>query len=138
MIILDTNVLAELMKQVPDGKVLTWVTAQSAGDLYTTSVAEAEILHGVLSLPSGRRRKALEAAVAGIFEEVFSGRILPFGSEAALAYAQIAVERRKAGRPISAFDAQIAAIARSVGAALATRNTTDFERCGIKIINPWL
>ncbi len=138
MIILDTNVLSELMKQAPDGKVLAWVTAQSAGDLYTTCVAEAEILHGVLSLPSARRRKALEAAVAGIFEEVFSGRILPFGSEAALAYAQIAVERRKAGRPISACDAQIAAIARSVGAALATRNTTDFERCGIKIINPWL
>jgi len=63
--------------------------------------------------------------------------ILGFGSDAALAYARIASERRRAGRPISHFDAQIAAIAQSVGAAIATRNVADFEACGVTVLDPW-
>lgn len=72
-----------------------------------------------------------------MFNEDFAGRILPFGSDAARAYARIAADRRRAGRPISHFDAQIAAIARCAGATIATRNVTDYEGCGVKIINPW-
>lgn len=68
-----------------------------------------------------------------MFEEDFSGRVLPFGSDAAPDYA--AVERRKAGRPIS--HAQIAAIARLNNAAIATRNGADFDGCGAKVIDPW-
>jgi predicted nucleic acid-binding protein len=69
--------------------------------------------------------------------ENFGGRILPFDSPAAVAFAEIAATRRQAGRPISQADAQIAAIARSRGAALATRNVPDFEGCGVEIVNPW-
>jgi hypothetical protein len=72
-----------------------------------------------------------------MFEEEFAGRILPFGSDAAHPYARIAAERRRAGRPISHFDAQIAAIAHAAGAAVASRNVADFDGCGLAVINPW-
>jgi hypothetical protein len=137
MIILDTNVLSELMKPAPGESVVRWMSAQAATSLYTTSITQAEILHGVMLLPSGRRRNAVKTAAEAMFKEDFAGRILPFGSDAADPYADIAVERRRAGRPISHFDAQIAAIARSAGAGIATRNVADFDDCGVKVINPW-
>lgn len=137
MIVLDTNVLSELMKPAPAASVARWMAEQPATSLYTTSVTQAEILHGILLLPAGKRRNALEAAAQSMFSEDFGGRILAFGADAARPYAQIAVERRRAGRPISHFDAQIAAIARSAGAALATRNVADYEGCGVKVLNPW-
>jgi predicted nucleic acid-binding protein len=137
MILLDTNVLSELMKPAPAEGVMRWMAAQPATSLYTTSITQAEILHGVMLLPPGRRRNAIEAAAETMFSEDFGGRILPFGSDAAHPYARIATERRRAGRPISHFDAQIAAIARSAGAAIATRNVTDYYDCGVKVINPW-
>ncbi|MBI2754210.1 MAG: type II toxin-antitoxin system VapC family toxin [Betaproteobacteria bacterium] len=137
MIILDTNVVSELMKAAPDERVRAWVAAQPATSLYTTSITQAEILHGIALLPSGRRRRALETAAEAMFRDDFGGRVLPFGSDAAQPYARIAADRRRAGRPISQFDAQIAAIARSAGAAIATRNTDDYEGCGVKLIDPW-
>ena len=88
-------------------------------------------------LPAGRRRNAVEAAAEAMFKEEFAGRVLPFGSDAARLYARIAAERRRAGRPISHFDAQIAAITRATGAAVATRNVADYAGCGVKVINPW-
>lgn len=137
MIILDTNVLSELMKAAPAGGVVAWVAAQPGAGLYTTSVTQAEILHGLMLLPKGRRRVALEAAATAMFAEDFRGRILGFGSDAAPAYARIASERRRAGRPISQLDAQIAAIAATAGATIATRNVADFEGCGVALVDPW-
>ncbi len=137
MIILDTNVVSELMKPAPSASVVGWIALQPALSLYTTSITEAEVLHGVMLLPAGKRRHGLQAAAEAMFGEDFARRVLPFGSDAARAYATIAAGRRRAGRPISHFDAQIAAIARSTRAALATRNTADFEACGITLFNPW-
>lgn len=137
MILLDTNVLSELMRPAPADVVVEWVAAQPSAALYTTSITKAEILHGILLLPAGKRRSAFEAAARSMFDAEFSGRVLPFGGDSASAYASIAAARRKSGRPISHFDAQIAAIARSNGASIATRNVADFEGCGIKIIDPW-
>ena len=137
MIVLDTNVVSELMKPVPDEAVRGWVVAQPAPSLYTTSITQAEILHGIALLPSGKRRDALEAAADAMFRDDFGSRILPFGSDAARPYARIAADRRRAGRPISQFDAQIAAIARSMGAAIATRDAAGYEDCGVQVINPW-
>lgn len=137
MIVLDTNVVSELMKSAPADAVARWVADQLATTLYTTSITQAEILHGIMLLPAGRRRGALEAAAEAMFDEDFGGRVLPFGGEAARAYAQIAAQRRRSGRPISHFDAQIAAIARSARAPVATRNVSDYEGCGIKVLNPW-
>lgn len=137
MIVLDTNVVSELMRAAPDEKVRGWVASQPATSLYTTSITQAEILHGIALLPSGKRRDALAAAADAMFRDDFAGRILPFGSDAARPYARIAADRRRSGRPISQFDAQIAAIAQSAGAAIATRNTSDYEGCGVKLANPW-
>ena len=84
-----------------------------------------------------KRRSAFAAEIENLLREDFRGRILPFDSSAAVAFAEIAAERRQAGRPISQADAQIAAIARSRGSALATRNVPNFGGCGVEIINPW-
>lgn len=137
MIVLDTNVLTEPMRPEPSPRVMRWLGAQSATELFTTSVTVAEVLHGIRLLAPGRRRSSLEAQAEALFTQDLAGRVLPFGLEAARAYAALAAERRRAGRPISAFDAQIGAIARSVGATLATRNAADFEGCGVTIVNPW-
>jgi hypothetical protein len=137
VILLDTNVLSELMRRAPSSRVVSWVAAQPARSLYVTSITQAEILHGVALLPQGRRRSSIESAALAMFEVDFAGRVLPFAGDAAAPYARIAAERRRAGRPISHFDAQIAAIARVSGAALETRNVEDFERCGIELVNPW-
>ncbi len=137
MIVLDTNVLSELMKASPSTNVLDWTASQPALSLFTTTITQAEILYGVRLLPTGRRREALADAVAGMFDEDFSGRVLSFDGPAAHAYAVIATERKQAGRPIAQFDAQIAAIARTRGAAIATRNISDFEACGVDIVDPW-
>lgn len=137
MILLDTNVLSELMKAKPNESVLSWLATQSAASLGTTSITMAEILHGIMLLPAGKKRNAIELAAAAMFEEDFSARVLAFDSDVAPLYATIAVERRKAGRPISHFDAQVAAIARLNNAAIATRNVADFEGCGVKVIDPW-
>lgn len=137
MIVLDTNVLSELMRAAPAANVKKWVAAQPATSLFITAITQAEILYGISLLPKGRRRTAIEAAAKAMFEEDFDARILPFGGDAAVAYAEITTVRRRMGRPISNFDAQIAAIARSTGAAVATRNTADFDDCGVELIDPW-
>ena len=138
MIVLDTNVLSESLKPSPSASVLRWFAAQESSQLFTTSITQAEILSGLEIMPLGKRRAALTNAIEKIFDEALSGRILPFDQEAAHAFVQIVVARRSTGRPISQFDAMIAAIARSRGAAIATRDVRYFQRCGVDLINPWL
>ena len=138
MIILDTNVVSELMKPVSDAAVERWTALQPAESLYVTSITRAEIFLGILLLPKGKRRVQLEEAAEGLFAEDFGARVLSFGGEAARRYAEIAAARRRAGRPISHFDAQIAAIAGVHDATLSTRNIDDFKGCGVKLLNPWL
>lgn len=137
MILLDTNVLSELMRPAPAPAVETWVSAQPAAGIFISAITEAELRYGLALLPDGQRRRRLLVQAQAMLAEDFAGRILPFDSAAAEAYAPIAAARRLAGRPISQADAQIAAIAASRGAALATRNVTDFTDCGITILDPW-
>lgn len=135
--VLDTNVLSELLRDRPSPAVLAWFAAQAPDSLSVSAVTQAEMMLGARLLPKGKRRSALERALSAMFDEDFSGRVLPFDSRAVAAYVDILAERRLLGRPISQFDAQIAAITRSQGAALATRKTADFEHCGIALIDPW-
>ena len=137
MLLLDTNVVSELMRATPEAKVLAWVDEQRASSLFLSAISQAEVLYGIALLPEGRRKQGIAEAADLAFTRYFFGRILPFDSAAAGAYAAIALERRAIGRPIAQIDAQIAAIARSRGATLATRNTGDFEDCGIDVIDPW-
>ena len=101
------------MKSAPAEAVVGWTAAQPVSSLCTTSITQAEIFYGILLLPSGKRRRAIEAAAQAMFSEEFEGLVLAFGSELALLYARIAADRRRAGRSIAGFDAQIAAIART-------------------------
>jgi toxin FitB len=137
MLILDTNVISETMQAAPSPRVSEWLAQQQSAELFTTTISMAEILYGIELLATGKRRTALLAGAYRMFGKVLFGRILPFDEEAARAFAQIAAERRTRGRPIAEFDAQIAAIARSRRAILATRNTADFEGCGVHLVNPW-
>ena len=137
MIVLDTNVLSEAMKTAPAPAVASWMVRQNAGELFTTTVSEAEILLGIAILPDGRRKQTLYEAARRVLG-LFSSRILSFDGAAAQVYARIVAERRRMGRPIGSFDAQmIAAIARSQGMALATRNVPDFAGIDVILIDPW-
>ncbi|MCL7465963.1 MULTISPECIES: type II toxin-antitoxin system VapC family toxin [Paracoccaceae] len=137
MIILDTNVISELLRPAPEPKVEHWLSAQDGLNVYLTSISEAELRYGLAIMGNGKRRAALVDAVDRILREDLAGRILPFDSDAAQSYATIAAARRAAGRPIAQADCQIASIAHTRGATVATRNTPDFEGCEIDLINPW-
>lgn len=137
MIVLDTNVISELMRREPDERVMAWIGEQPIAGVFTTTLTQAEIFYGLALLPEGRRRDDLLAAARPMFEVDLAGRVLPFDTDAVQAYPDIAAGRRKSGQPISQIDAQIAAIVRSRGAGLATRNVADFVDCGIMVVNPW-
>lgn len=137
MIVLDTNVLSEVMRPVPDAGVLAWLAVQPRLSLFTSTITRGELLYGVFLLPEGRRKEGLLHVLQDIFEEDLAGQILSFDSASADAFAEIAIARREAGRPISQNDAMIAAVARSRGASLATRNIRDFVGCGVHLIDPW-
>lgn len=138
MVILDTNVLSESLKPAPSPSVAAWFQATSRSSIYTTSITMAEVLYGVELLPNGARKRALAAAALNIFEVEMTGRILDFTEDAARAYAGLMARTRAHGRPMSSMDAMIASIALSRRAALATRNTRDFEACGLRLLNPFL
>ena len=135
--LLDTNVLSELLRPRPNGAVLAWFAQQPVNSLYVSAVTQAEMLLGAQLLPAGKRKDQLEGVLDAMFSVDFAERVLPFDVTAAAVYAKVVVTRRRAGRPISQFDAQIAAIALSHRANLATRNTADFEGCGLTLSNPW-
>jgi toxin FitB len=137
MFLLDTNILSAVMGTRPAPEVANWMTRQPADLLFTAAVCQAEILSGITVLPKGRRREALELAALAMFREDFAGRILPFDMDAAVIYAEFFVMRRSAGRPAAIADLMIASIARAHGASVVTRDTGDFEGCGLTLINPW-
>lgn len=137
MKILDTNVVSELTRPIPNTNVLEWVAQQPPEELYITAITEAELRFGVELLYPGRRRSELEAAMLRMVNTCFAGRILPFKSSAAPIYAEIRAARRLVGRAIKELDCMIAAIARVHGATVATRDLYGFENCGVEVVNPW-
>ncbi len=136
MIVVDTNVVSELMKAEPSSGVRAWVFGHRHHELRTTAITVAEILYGIERLPNGRRKTALREAAREVFSR-FAEDVLAFDVAAASIYPEIVVYRERLGRPISGYDAQIAAICRSNGAKLATRNERDFAAVGVELINPW-
>jgi toxin FitB len=137
VIALDTNVIAELARRMPDPGVLSWLDSLEISDVVTTAVTAAELRYGIARLPDGHRKRALTAVISGILTEDFAGRVLPFDERASVQYADIVARRERTGSPIGVADAQIAAICRDLSAILATRNTADFEETGIELIDPW-
>jgi len=137
VILLDTNVVSELMRSSPDHAVEAWVADHPAEELFFSAIGEAELRYGVAVMPAGRRRDRLSSGIEAMLYEDFEGRVLPFDSDAARAYAEVASARRASGRPVPTADCQIAAIARSRGMSVATRNVRDFADMGVDLIDPW-
>ena len=139
MLILDTNVISELIRDEPDAPVKAWWDGQTLAELHTTSVVEAELLSGVRLMPEGRRRESLSENIDKFMTAFFGDKVLPFDRDASHEYAQIMAHRRSIGRPMEGheLDCQIAAIARANGFAVATRDVADFTDCGVAVINPW-
>ena len=137
MIILDTNVVSELMREKPHENVKAWIAAQKPSDLSLTTITIAEIQRGLARLPKGKRRNALERSFSAFITEAFSGRIFSFDEEAAYIYGIVAAKREKEGFNTDAMDLMISAIVKAQKASIATRNTKDFDGCGFKVINPW-
>jgi predicted nucleic acid-binding protein len=136
MIILDTNVVSEPMKLSGAPSVVDWLDRQAAETLYLTAVNLAELLVGVETMPVGKRREGVGAALAALIAKLFGGRILPFDEDAARTYAILVAHARAKGVALSVADAQIAAIAASKGFTVATRDTAPFVAAGVPIVDP--
>ena len=137
MIVLDTNVISEVFRSNPNGRVMAWLEAL-AGDVAITAVTLAELLAGVARLPDGRRKDELSTRIAEAIEPFRGSRsILAFDDDAASHYAEVLLARESAGLPISTADAQIAAICLALEATCATRNTSDFVHTGVELLDPW-
>lgn len=137
MILIDTNILSEMMKPFPDTAVLKWIDKQEITQMFISTVTLAEISYGLHVLPEGKRRENLELAFNNAVLEAFSGRILPFDELSAYTYGKIMGHRKKQGQPLGMPDGQIAAIALTHNAIVATRNVRDFIHCGLQLINPF-
>ncbi|OCW57529.1 type II toxin-antitoxin system VapC family toxin [Hoeflea olei] len=135
--ILDTNVISEIMRPVPDPRVVAWFGETAGEQRYVTAITEAELLFGIALMPAGKRRDDSAAAIARVLGVEMGSPALPFESGDAPFFAGVMSTRQRAGRPVSVVDAQIAAIALRRGLPVVTRNTRDFEGCGVTLINPW-
>lgn len=136
-IVFDTNVVSELMKGPKcEPKVREWLRSVGANQRYTTAITIAEVLLGIALLPEGTRKFTLAVTAQEVFSQ-FEEHVLAFDSSAAGQFAGVVAERTAVGSPIATLDAQIAAVCRAHGFALATRNVRDFSGIDVPLINPW-
>lgn len=138
MIILDTNVLSELMRQAADKKVVAWLDKQPRTSIWTTSVTILEIQFGLQILPAGKRRSGLIEAFETVILEELGQRVAPFDTTAAQHASELMASRHMKGRTVELRDTMIAGIVLACHATLATRNTAHFEDLSVPVINPWV
>ena len=136
MIVLDTNVLSALMRQVPDAKPVAWLDGQSRTSIWTTSITILEIRFGLQIMAAGKRRSLLLEAFERLLDQL-GRRIAPFDDEAADQAADLMSSRQRQGRTVELRDTMIAGIVLARHATLATRNLAHFEDLSVPIINPW-
>lgn len=136
MILLDTNVVSEAMKPEPNPAVRKWLDEQAAETLYLSSITIAELMFGICALPKGKRKGKLTTALDGVLT-LFADRILPFDTNAARRYADLAVKARAAGKGFPTPDGYIAAIAASRDFAVASRDRSAFMTAGLTVMDPW-
>lgn len=135
MIFLDTNVVSETLRKQPNEAVIAWLTRHDA-ELALSTVAIAEIAFGIQKIRPDERALRLDRGLSD-WRQRFASRIFGLTEDAALAYGEIMGTATREGRPMSAPDGMIAAIARVNGGRLATRNLADFETTGLDLISPW-
>ena len=134
--LLDTNIISNIAKPVPSESLLAWMSQQIDADLFIASLTVAEIRRGILEKPAGKRRDQLEVWFSGPEgpQALFAGRVLPFDENAGLIWAQLMADGKSRGRPRSALDTIIAAVAEAHGCTVVTDNEKDFA--GVEILNP--
>jgi len=137
MIVLDTNVISSLMQSNPDPVVVDWLDTQAPESIWTTSVSVFEILYGLYSMPTGKRRQALMESFTQTLEKDMEGRVLLFDVPAARESATLGANLRAAGQPVEIRDVQIAGIVIARHGILATRNIKHFIQTGLSLISPW-
>jgi hypothetical protein len=137
MILLDTNVISEPLRRVPEASVVAWLDGQSMDTLFLSAVTVAELRAGVELLPAGKRRSGLQRDLEQRILPLFAGRILAFDLACTREYATLLASARGAGIAIGTADSYIAAIAAANGLAVATRDTAPFRAAGLAVINPW-
>jgi hypothetical protein len=137
MIVLDTNVVSETMRRIPNAAAIDWLDAQPRSDLYVCAPVLAEICYGIARLEASQRKRGLLQAYRQIVAEKFEGRILPFDTQAAEVYGELVAKLESDGRTIDVIDAMIAAIALSNAATLATRNLAHFAHTGLTLVDPF-
>lgn len=136
MIVLDSNVVSETMRMRSDARVVQFV-ADHFEQLAITTVTIHEIWFGLTRLPEGRRRRSLTNIFLEFTESLTDPQILELTEPAARRSGLLRAQREAAGRPMDISDAQIAGIVLETGSSLATRNTKDFDRMGLDLIDPW-
>ena len=134
--LLDTNIISNIVKPVPSAALVAWMAAQADEDLFISALTIAEVRRGVLERPAGRKRRQLESWFSGPTgpQALFAGRVLSFDENAALIWARLMAGGTATGRPRSALDMMIAAIAEVNDCVVATDNERDFA--GMTIVNP--
>jgi predicted nucleic acid-binding protein len=137
VILVDTNVISEAMRPLPDRNVVAWLDEQLAETLYVSAVSLSELLLGIALLPDGARKLQIDRAFREQEGTLFGNRILPFGEREARAYASVVSRARLAGHAISVSDGQIAATAVAAGLVIATRDRAPFEAAGLRVLDPW-
>ena len=137
MIVLDTNVISEPVKPLPDPLVVAWLDRQPKEALYLCAPVLMEVLLGVALLPGGKRKRGMATAIQALLANYFADRFLAFERQAAVTYASLSSRASARGSSISVGDCQIAAIAAVHGFAVATRDTAPFRAAGVPIIDPW-
>ncbi len=137
MIILDTNVISEPLRQAPESRVIKWLDAQPIETLYLSAITVAELRFGLASLPIGKRRDKLQENLEKQVLPLFTGRVLSFDMSASQSYSELMAKARIAGLAISVTDGYIAATAAANGMIVATRDVSPFEAAGVNVINPW-
>jgi toxin FitB len=137
MIILDTNVVSELMRPMPSAVVISWLEKYRQTDVYLTTITAAELWYGVHLLPEGKKKSELGKRLRSAIEIEFKNRVLEFDEQAAETFGYLHAAQKRTGRLPDFADTQIAAIAITNGAGIATRNVDDFRHAEIDILNPW-
>jgi toxin FitB len=137
MILLDTNVISEPLRDTPDMKVIEWIDTQPLETLYLSAITIAELRAGVARLPVGKRRSTLWDKLENRLLPLLLGRVLSFDVACTQAYAELTARARADGRAIAMADGLIAATAAARGFAVATRDISPFEAAGVAVINPW-
>lgn len=134
--LLDTNIISNVTRPVPSATLVAWMEDQADEDLFIASLTLAEIRRGLLEKPAGRKRARLESWFSGREgpQALFAGRLLPFDEKAALVWARLMAEGTAAGRPRSALDMIIAAVAEANDCVVVSDNEKDFA--GIAVVNP--